>query len=75
MTRHPSLRTISAVLEDVQRTTNGQPTHWVGVHDIATRLHLEDDVVEAAARFAIEKGYLVASGTPAHSVSLRASAR
>jgi len=74
MTPHPSLRTISAVLDDVQRTTKGRPKHWVVVNDIASRLHLENEVVEAAARFAVNKGYLVASGTPTHSVSLRTSA-
>jgi hypothetical protein len=69
----PSLRIMSALLEDVQRESRERSAEWVMVHDIAARLCLEDNAVEKAAEFLIDKGYLVETRNPAHCLRLGAA--
>jgi hypothetical protein len=64
---------MSAVRDDVLRVTRGRPMHWVVVHDVAQRLGLEDQVITAAVRSAIAKGWFVGDGEPPHSVRLSMS--
>ena len=52
------------------RVTRGRPKYWVSVHEIAQRLGLNDDVVDAAVQSAIERGWFVGDGHPPHSVRL-----
>jgi hypothetical protein len=65
-----SERTAIAIRDDVMRVTRAQPKYWVSVHEIAQRLGLDDDVVDAAVQSAIEHGWFVGDGHPPHSVRL-----
>ena len=65
-----SERTASALHDDVVRVTRGRPKYWVSVHEIAQRLGLDDNVVDAAVQSTIESGWLVGDGHPPHSVRL-----
>jgi hypothetical protein len=65
-----SERAASVLRDDVLRVTRGQTMRWVAVHDLAHRLGFEDDVMEAAVRSAIERGWFVGDGDPPHSVRL-----
>ena len=66
----PSRRIALAIRNDVLRVSAGQPTRWVAVHDIADRLALDDDIVEAAVGQAVADGWFIAEGTPPRSVRL-----
>jgi len=59
-----------AIRDDVMRVTRGRPNSWVSVHEIAQRLGLDDQVVDPAVRFAIDRGWLIGDGYPPHSVRL-----
>jgi hypothetical protein len=65
-----SERAAVAIRADIVRVTRGRPTHWVVVHDIAQRLGLDEEVVEAAVQHAIDLGWFVGDGNPPHSVRL-----
>jgi len=59
-----------AIRDDVVRVTRGRPNCWVSVHEIAQRLGLDDEVVDRAVQFSIDRGWLVGDGYPPHSVRL-----
>jgi hypothetical protein len=65
-----SERTAIALRDNVVRVTRGRAKYWVSVHEIAQRLGLDDDVVDAAVQSTIERGWLVGDGHPPHSVRL-----
>jgi hypothetical protein len=67
-----SERAAIAIREDIVRVTRGRPTHWVAVHEIAERLGLAPEVVDTAVQRAINDGWFVGDGAPAHSVRLSA---
>jgi hypothetical protein len=57
----------------IVRVTGGRIMHWVSVHDIAHHLGLDDEVVDAVVRRAIEEGWLIGDNYPPHSVRLAMS--
>jgi hypothetical protein len=65
-----SERVALAIRHDIVRATRGRPLQWILVRDIAQRLGLADEVVEAAVEAAIERGWFIGKGDPLHSVSL-----
>ena len=65
-----SERAAIAIRDDVVRVTRGRPKCWVSVHEIAQRLGLDDQIVDPAVQFAIDRGWLIGDGYPPHSVRL-----
>jgi hypothetical protein len=59
-----------AIRDDVVRVTRGRPNCWVSVHEIAQRLGLDDQVVDRAVQFSIDRGWVIGDGYPPHSVRL-----
>ena len=68
-----SERTSIAIRDRIVRVTSGRIMHWVSVHDIAHHLGLDNEVVDAAVRRAIEEGWLIGDSHPPHSVRLAMS--
>ena len=68
-----SERAIAAIHDDIRRVTGGRNMHWIMVHDIAERLGLDNNMVDAAVRAAIDRGWLVGDADPPDSVRLSAS--
>lgn len=62
--------TVEAMIEDISLATKGRHMRWVMVDEVAQRLRLDQDTVDAAIRLAEAKGLLIAEGTPVHSVCL-----
>jgi hypothetical protein len=62
-----------AMRDRIVRVTGGRIMHWVSVHDIAHHLGLDNEVVDAAVRRAIEEGWLIGDSYPPHSVRLAMS--
>jgi hypothetical protein len=67
-----STRLARILRDDVAAITRGRPMRWVMVHELGLR-HADADeaAVDAAIALAIEKGWMVGEGAPAHSVCLK----
>ena len=52
------------------RTSRAYATQWIMVHTVQRHLGIDDDQIEAAIGFAIERRRLKAVGDPVHSISL-----
>jgi hypothetical protein len=73
MSPHCDALTETLVLNLVQQLSTTHPTHWVAVQEVAERMHLERDVVDAVVRKAVGRGRMLAEGEPPHRVSYRAA--
>ena len=62
--------TVEVMIEDISLATKGRHMRWVMVDEIAQRLRLDQDAIDAAIRLAEANGLLIAEGTPVHSVCL-----
>ena len=78
MTTHSESLTETAlteirVLKLVQQLSAVHPTHWVAVQEVAERMDLQRDVVDAVVRKAVGRGRMLAEGEPPHRVSFRSA--
>ena len=68
---HCDSLTETLVLQLVQHLSATHPTHWVAVQEVAERMNLERDVVDAVVRKAVGRGRMLAEGEPPHRVTFR----
>ena len=61
------------IVVEVEHVTAERPVRWVALQQIARRLRIHHSSAAAAVRVAVDSGWLVAEGSPPHSVC-RASA-
>ena len=71
MATHINAQTEARVLTLVRQLSTTHPTHWVAVQEVAERMHLERDVVDAVVRRAVGQGRVLAEGEPPHRVTFR----
>jgi hypothetical protein len=56
------------IVDEVETATAKVPVRWVTVQQIARRLRIHHSSAIAAARVAVERGWLIAEGSPPHSI-------
>ncbi len=73
MAPHSDALTETLVLRLVQQLSTVHPTHWVAVQEVAERMDLQRDVVDAVVRKAVARGRMLSEGDPPHRVSFRSA--
>jgi hypothetical protein len=56
------------IVDEVETATAKVPVRWVTVQQIARRLGIHHSSAIAAVRLAVDRGWLIAEGSPPHSI-------
>jgi hypothetical protein len=56
------------IIAEVDHVTAGRPMRWVTLQQVARRLKVHHSSATAAVRVAVDSGWLIAEGSPPHSV-------
>ena len=56
------------VVDEVETAIAKVPVRWVAVQQIARRLRIHHSSAIAAVRVAVDRGWLIAEGSPPHSI-------
>ena len=56
------------IVDEVETVTAKVPVRWVTVQQIARRLRIHHSSAIAAVRWAVDRGWLIAEGSPPHSI-------
>ena len=56
------------IVDEVETVTTKVPVRWVTVQQIARRLKIHHSSAIAAVRLAVDRGWLIAEGSPPHSI-------
>ena len=56
------------IVDEVETVTTKAPVRWVTVQQIARRLKIHHSSAIAAVRLAVDRGWLIAEGSPPHSI-------
>jgi hypothetical protein len=64
-----------ALCVELARATGGKPLQWRMVRLIGPALGQDEAAVDAAIAHAVEQGWLLAAGSPAHSICLTDAGR
>jgi hypothetical protein len=56
------------IVAEVDHVTAGRPVRWVTLQHVARRLKVHHSSAAAAVRVAVDGGWLIAEGSPPHSV-------
>src|SRR5260370_25148184 len=56
------------IVAEVDHVTAGRPVRWVTLQQVARRLKVHHSSAAAAVRVAVDGGWLIAEGSPPHSV-------
>jgi hypothetical protein len=56
------------IVDEVETLTTKAPVRWVTVQQIARRLKIHHSSAIAAVRLAVDRGWLIAEGSPPHSI-------
>jgi ribosomal protein S25 len=56
------------IVAEVDHVTAGRPIRWVTLQQVARRLKIHHSSAMAAIRIAVNGGWLIAEGSPPHSV-------
>jgi hypothetical protein len=56
------------IVDEVETATAKVPVRWVTVQQIARRLSIHHSSALAAVRLAVDRGWLIAEGSPPHSI-------
>ena len=65
--------TETRVLRLMQQLSASRPTHWVAVREVAVRMDLQREVVDAVVRRAVGQGRMLSEGDPPHRITFRAA--
>jgi DNA-binding MarR family transcriptional regulator len=63
------------LVAEVHHVTADRPAPWVTPQQIARRLKVHHGSLAAAVRVAVDSGWLIAEGSPPHSISLTDAGR
>ena len=67
--------TARALCVELARVTDGKPSQWRMVRLIGPAIGQDEAAVDAAIAHAVEQGWLLAAGNPAHSICLTDAGR
>jgi hypothetical protein len=67
--------TARALCVELARVTRGKPLQWRMVRLIGPAIGEDEVAVDAAIAHAVERGWLIAAGSPAHSICLTDAGR
>jgi hypothetical protein len=67
--------TVRAMCVELARATGGKPLQWRMVRLIGPAIGRDEAAVDAAIAHAVEQGWLLAAGNPAHSICLTDAGR
>ena len=67
--------TVRALCVELARATGGKPLQWRMVRLIGPAIGQDEAAVDAAIAHAVEQGWLLAAGSPAHSICLTDAGR
>ena len=56
------------IVDEVETVTTKAPVRWMTVQQIARRLSIHHSSAIAAVRLAVDRGWLIAEGSPPHSI-------
>jgi hypothetical protein len=56
------------ILDEVETMTANVPVRWLTVQQIARRLRSHHSTAISAVRLAVDRGWLIAEGSPPHSI-------
>jgi hypothetical protein len=56
------------IVAEVDHVTAGRPMRWIALQQVARRLKVHSSSAIAAVRLAVNSGWLIAEGSPPHSV-------
>jgi hypothetical protein len=65
-----TLEHVATILHHIHARAQGSTQRWVAVDDLIRDSGLTPDQVEAAIEFLFQRGLVLATGTPAHSLRL-----
>jgi hypothetical protein len=63
------------IVDEVETATAKVPVRWVPMQQIARRLSIHHSSAIAAVRVAVDRGWLIAEGSPPHSICRAHSGR